>query len=310
MKNKYPIFVIIIILLFITVKFYFLNRNLELQINVTNTAYQELRTQKINNNYSEVRMTKLLLIEETFSWLHSVDVDKITLENYDGNTIDLKKTDVPLNNIILQGLALKYENVAADNTINYFAHIEEVGFHYTLRYYNNENIYEILIFDNGIIKYEGTFYESPNLLSMAKSLMPIINNEKNEVQMDAIDVMLNSDLATYVEYKVSDVDKLDYVQTLDALANNAVRLRASAYFIKENMIQDDSIDASKDIKQVLRSSGFSGGKQVDMYIYSAEDGSIIYVKLAYNNHEETYIFNSEKNRQSKSSLLFNIWTAG
>jgi len=54
-ENKYPILIIILlfIIIFISVKFYFLNRNLELQINVTNTAYQELPTQKINNNYNE-----------------------------------------------------------------------------------------------------------------------------------------------------------------------------------------------------------------------------------------------------------------
>jgi len=211
------------------------------------------------------------------------------------------------NNIVLNGIALDNNLISMDSIINIQLH-NDSRFYYVLRYYIKDIVYEILIFDDGTIKHKDNYYDSPILLSAAQALMPIIYKDKNEMPIDAIDVMLNSNIATYAYYKVSDVNTSNYEQSLSELCDNAVRLRSSAYFIIKNMILTEDIEKNIEDMQIIKSSGYSGGKQVNMYIYIVED-KISYVKLVYNGDEKTYILNSTINQETKLLPLVNIWTA-
>ena len=314
MKKKYTIIISILILIIIICitalgKQNIKNRDLEIQISEITGKYKELRTQKAHDNYVEASLQKISLINEDFKWLKNIkDTEKITFENYSGDIIDIKN-ETTLNKIILDSLVLENIIIEPDIIIHATLH-NDLRFYYTLRYYLRDNVYEILIFDNGTIKYNNLYYESPFLLSAAQSLMPMINSDSIEIQDNAIYIMLNADLATYSEYKISDTDKSYFEQTLGELWINAIRLRTTAYYIKENMIKvNEDIDYTEDM-QVLKSTGYSGGKQVDMYIFTKPNGDDSYVKLVYNNNEEVYKLKSKLNNDIKCLPLINIWTAG
>lgn len=298
---------VIIICLTISCKLYFTNKDLESQLNQLEKKYQELIVQNGYDDYAQVRLTRLSLIEENFQWMRNIEeADKITFENYDGKTIDIKE-DAPINKFILQGLGFN-SIVAPDNIINDKLH-NDSRFYYTLRYYIEDTVHVVIIYDNGTIKYKDVYYESPMLLSAAQSLMPIFDNASNDEHNNALSTMLYSSLATFSEYKISDTENSIYEQSLIELWNNAIKLRASAYYIKENMIKVNKTDKSINIDRVLKSSGYDAGNQVDMYIFMTNEGNISYVKLVYNSIEEIYKIKSTANQNAKSLPLYNIWTA-
>jgi len=312
MKNKLILAssilgLIIIICITALSKLYIENRDLELHLSEITEKYKELRIQKIHDNYVEANIQKLSLINEDFQWLANIgEAEKITLENYCGNIIDIKN-ETTLNKIILNGLDLGKNLIEPDNINHAFLH-NDLRFYYTLRYYIKDMVYEILIFDSGTIKCNDLYYESPFLLSAAQSLMPIINSDINEIQDNAISIMLNAKLATISEYKISDTDISDFEQTLGELFINAIRLRTSAYYIKENMTKVNEDIVYTDDMRVLKSTGYSGDKQVDMYIFT-RNGEISFVKLVYNNNAEIYKLKSVINNELKCLPLINIWTA-
>ena len=106
MKNKYIMITLILILIIIIcitalVKQIIKNRDLELQIGEVTEKYIDLRVQKIHDNYVEASIQKFSIINEDFQWLTNIEeTEKITLENYCGDIIDIKK-ETPLNQIIL-----------------------------------------------------------------------------------------------------------------------------------------------------------------------------------------------------------------
>jgi hypothetical protein len=177
-----------------------------------------------------------------------------------------------------------------------------------LRYHFKDTINEIVIFDDATIKYKDSYYDSTVLLNMVQSLMPIayeVSHDKN----NALSVMFNSTLATFENYKLSDINKSNFEQGLTELCDNAVRLRVSAYFINNNMIKaENNIDESYDM-WVTKSSGYHEGKQVDMYIVTVNGGEVNHVKLVYNNIEEIYKLKSELSENQKYLYFNNIWTA-
>lgn len=309
-KNKYiaTINILFIVLCIAALlELYGTNMDLKTQISETQKSYQELRAQKLHDNFVESRIRALSLIEETFKWMKDIEgTERIILENYNGDKLNIKE-DTSLNKIILRGLYLDNNIITPDNIISSQLHNDH-RFFYTLRYYLKDNINEIIIFDNGTIKYKDLYYESPVLLSTAKSLMPIAD-KMNCGENDALAAMLNSSLATCSNYRLSDMDKSDYEQGLINLWDNAVRLRASAHFINENMVKVcGQIEESPDML-VTKSSGYSEGKQVDMYIFTVNGGEVNHVKLVYDSVEEIYQLKSELSKDEKYLYFNNIWTA-
>lgn len=310
MKNKY---ITAINILFIVVgisalfKLYFTNRDLIKLVDETEKKYQELRVQKSNDDYIEARMLKLSVIEDTFKWLKDVEkTDKISLENYDGDILDVKE-DISISKIILQGLYLDKNVVTPDDYISIQLHNDN-RLHYTLRYHFKDTINEILIFDDGTIKYQDSYYRSPILLNTAQSLMPIAE-EVNHIKSDALSVMVNSTMATCANYMVSEIDKSNMEQGLTELWDNAVKLRASAHFINKNMVKVDDNSEETHEMLVTKSSGYCEGKQVDMYIFAVNGGKVNHVKLVYEDVEEIYKLKTELSKDNKYLYFDNIWTA-
>lgn len=286
LKNKYIMTInilFIVISIFALFKLYLSNRDLISLVDETEKKYQELRVQKSNDDYIDARMLKLSVIEDTFKWLKDVEkTDRISLENYDGDILDVKE-DTSLNKIILQGFYLDKNVVTPDDYISVQLHNDN-RLHYILQYHFKDTINEILIFDDGTIKYKDSYYRSPILLSTSQSLMPIAEEVKH-IKNDALCVMLNSTMATCSNYKVSETDKSNMEQGLTELWDNAVRLRASAHFINKNMVKvDDNVDETLEML-VTKSSGYSEGKQVDMYIFAINGGEVDHVKLVYEDVE-------------------------
>ncbi|MDF2503409.1 hypothetical protein [Clostridium sp.] len=310
MKNKY---ITAVSILFIVVgistlfKLYFTNRDLLTLVDEAEKKYQELRVQKSNDDYMEARMLKLSVIEDTFKWLKDTEkTNMISLENYDGDNIDIKE-DTSINKIILQGLYLGENIITPDDYVSAQLHNDH-RLHYTLQYHFKDNINEILIFDDGTIKYKDSYYRSPILLSAAQSLMPI-EDEANHIKSDALSVMLNSTMASYANYMVSEIDKSEMKQGLTELWDNAVRLRASAHFINKNMIKVGYKIEETDEMMVTKSSGYCEGKQVGMYIFAVNGGEVDYVKLVYDDVEEIYKLTTELSKDNKYLYFNNIWTA-
>ncbi len=243
-------------------------------------------------------------IQDTFNWIYFESADGITLENYSGKTINLKEKS-SLNNIILE--SLENNIIMPINFINNKMH-NEYRFYYILRYKFNDTVNEIIIFDNGTIKYRNVYYESPYLLSLAQSLMPITDEVSKDVN-DALDMMLNASIATYDFNKISDIDKSNSEKNIFELIDNAVRLRASAYFINNNMVETNESIVEKSDMMVHKSTGYCEGNQVDMYIFTINGGEVDYVKLIYNNIEEVYKLKSELRTEQKYLYFNNIWTA-
>lgn len=310
LKNKY---IMAISILFIVIgisalfKLYLTNRNLITLVDETEKKYQELRVQKSHDNYREAKMLNLSVIEDNFKWMKDVEkTDKITLENYDGNILDIKQ-DTSINKIILQGLYLGEDVITPDDYISVQLH-NDYRLHYILRYHFKDTINEILIFDDGTIKYKDSYYRSPILLCAAQSLMPIAE-EVNHIKNNALSAMVNSTMATCSNYMLSEIDKSYMEQGLTELWDNAVRLRASAHFINKNMVKvDDNVDETLEML-VTKSSGYREGKQVDMYIFAVNGGEVNHVKLVYEDVEEIYKLKTELSKDNKYLYFDNIWTA-
>lgn len=310
LKNKY---IMAISILFIVIgisalfKLYLTNRNLITLVDETEKKYQELRVQKSHDNYMEAKMLNLSVIEDNFKWMKDVEkTDKITLENYDGNILDIKQ-DTSINKIILQGLYLGEDVITPDDYISVQLH-NDYRLHYILRYHFKDTINEILIFDDGTIKYKDSYYRSPILLCAAQSLMPIAE-EVNHIKNNALSAMVNSTMATCSNYMLSEIDKSYMEQGLTELWDNAVRLRASAHFINKNMVKvDDNIEETFEML-VTKSSGYSEGKHVDMYIFAVNGGEVNHVKLVYEDVEEIYKLKTELSKDNKYLYFDNIWTA-
>lgn len=310
LKNKY---IMAISILFIVIgisalfKLYLTNRDLITLVDETEKKYQELRVQKSHDNYMEAKILKLSVIEDNFKWMKDVEkTDKITLENYDGNILDIKE-DTSINKIILQGLYLGEDVITPDDYISVQLH-NDYRLHYILRYHFMDTINEILIFDDGTIKYKDSYYRSPILLCAAQSLMPIAE-EVNHIKNNALSVMVNSTMATCSNYMLSEIDKSYMEQGLTELWDNAVRLRASAHFINKNMVKvDDNVDETLEML-VTKSSGYREGKQVDMYIFAINGGEVDHVKLIYEDVEEIYKLKTELSKENKYLYFDNIWTA-
>jgi hypothetical protein len=310
LKNKYitAINVLFIILgISALFKLYITNRDLITLVDETEKKYQELRAQKSNDDFIEARMLKLPVIEDNFKWMKDVEeTDKISLENNDGDILDIKE-DTSLNKVILQGLYFDNNIITPDEYISVQLHNDN-RLHYTLRYHFKDTINEILIFDDGTIKYKDSYYRSPILLCSAQSLMPIAD-ELNHIKGDALSVMVNSTMATCSSYKVSEIDKSNMEQGLTELWDNAVRLRASAHFINKNMVKVDNKIEETDEMMVTKSRGYSEGKQVDMYIFAVSGGEVDHVKLVYDDVEEIYQLKTELVKDKKYLYFDNIWTA-
>lgn len=306
MKGNYKFFLLIvsIFILGILFKLYLENNNLKTKIIETENKYEELRINKNNVNFTEATLNEMSFIQDTFNWIYFESADGITLENYSGKTINLKEKS-SLNNIILE--SLENNIIMPINFINNKMH-NEYRFYYILRYKFNDTVNEIIIFDNGTIKYQNVYYESPYLLSLAQSLMPITDEVSKDVN-DALDMMLNASIATYGFNKISDIDKSNSEQSIFELIDNAVRLRASAYFINNNMVETNESIVEKSDMMVHKSTGYCEGNQVDMYIFTINGGEVDYVKLIYNNIEEVYKLKSELRTEQRYLYFNNIWTA-
>ncbi len=306
MKGNYKFFLLIvsIFILGILFKLYLENNNLKTKIIETENKYEELRINKNNVNFTKATLNEMSFIQDTFNWIYFESADGITLENYSGKTINLKEKS-SLNNIILE--SLENNIIMPINFINNKMH-NEYRFYYILRYKFNDTVNEIIIFDNGTIKYQNVYYESPYLLSLAQSLMPITDEVSKDVN-DALDMMLNASIATYDFNKISDIDKSNSEQSIFELIDNAVRLRASAYFINNNMVETNESIVEKSDMMVHKSTGYCEGNQVDMYIFTINGGEVDYVKLIYNNIEEVYKLKSELRTEQKYLYFNNIWTA-
>ncbi|WMJ77682.1 hypothetical protein RBQ61_01790 [Sedimentibacter sp. MB35-C1] len=283
-------------------RYYFENNNLKTKIIETENKYQDLKIKKINENFSKATITEMSLIRETFNWMFSEDVNSIILENYTGKTINLKEKSL-LNEQILEGMYLENNLIMPKNIIAIKIHNSN-RFYYKLKYNFKDTSNEIFIFDDGTIKYNENYYESPLLLSISQSLMPITENvEKNT--NGALQMMFNSSLATNLS---SETGKLKEVMLFN-LWDNAVRLRASAHFINKNMVKTKDIIFETSDMNVLKSTGYCEGKSVDMYIYTKNGGELDHIKLKYYDTEEVYKLKEELKTDQKILHFNNIWTA-
>lgn len=310
LKCRNILFIVCIIVLslsvFMGIRLYTSNINLSSQLTNLEEKYQELRLMEINDSYSESRNMKLSLINEEFRWLGLTDTGEIILENYDGEKIDLTQDGSEVTKLILQGLDENYI-ISPDNMTNPFLR-NDSRFYYTLRYNINDIVHEIFIFDDGTIKYKNEYFNSPILLSAAQAVMPVINAESNKTQPNAIDFMLNCSLATSSYYKITEEEPHEE-QSLSQLWDNGVRMRASAYFIKEYMIKADENFKGTEASSVMKSLGYNEGQKAEMYIYYGDNGKLICVKFVYNNAEVIYIMNPEVKMNPKILFLPVIWSA-
>lgn len=71
---------------------------------------------------------------------------------------------------------------------------------------------------------------------------------------------------------------------------------------------DDNVDETLEML-VTKSSGYSEGKQVDMYIFFINGGEVDHVKLVYEDVEEIYKLKTELSKDNKYLYFDNIWTA-
>lgn len=279
-----------------------MNSNLRAQINETEAKYQELRRKKIEDIASDSMFTESALIKEEFEWMNSKEEASITLENADKKVVDLKDYS-PLNSLILEELSSRMINPMPGFVLNY----NYFDIHYTLKYIFKDRVYEILIFNDGIIKSNGNLYHSSELLSLAQALMPIV--VETSVQFDeALEVMFSSTAATCSTYSESDPEEVKSVM-LDGLSSDyASRLRTSAYFIKQNMIKvNKNIEASGNMS-VTKSIGYRDGEEVQLFVF-VNSGELHHVKLIYKDTEEIYELKPELAEDPKIKVFSNIWTA-
>lgn len=104
------------------------------------------------------------------------------------------------------------------------------------------------------------------------------------LQPNTIDFMLNCSLATCSDYKITEEEQYGG-QSLSQSWNNGVRMRASAYFVKEYMIETNGGFMDTEAISVMKSQGYKEGQKAEMYIYYGDKGKLISVRLAYNNDE-------------------------
>ncbi len=284
-------------------KLHFENNSLKSEVVQTENKYQELAKKKIYESRTQDEVDELDRIRETFEWMNSEDISSLTLENYDNKHIDLIEPSF-LHELVRYGLDNRLINPA--NFSDRWGH-KHIELCYVLKYEVKEEVHEILIFYDGLIEYKNNFYISKSLLEFAKALMPIVDETSVEMK-NALDVMFNSSIATCSTYKESDTDEIK-AREIDGLpVDYAVRLRASAYFIKQNMIKvDTNISVTEDM-HVSKSRGFRDGEEVNLYIYFDKHSELSHVKLVYKGTEEFYVLKSSLLEDPKIRVFNNIWT--
>lgn len=301
---KYLSLLLVFVVLVFLYKLHLENNRLKDELVKTENKYQELVKEKNNKNPLPDGPSEIELIRETFAWMNSDDISSLTLENYDKKLIDLKKSSF-LHELVKQGL-----NNRLIIPVDFYTMWEHKDFElcYVLKYKIKEEVHEILIFNDGLIKYNDFYYNSRSLLEFAKALMPIVEETSVEVG-NALDVMFNSSIATCSTYKESDTDEIK-ARELDGLPTDySIRLRASAHFIKQNMIKvDTNISVSEEMR-VTKSRGYRDGYEADMYIYFDRNSELSHVKLVYKDSEEFYVLKPSLLEDPKIIVFNNIWTA-
>ena len=300
-KVKYLSLLLVVIVIGFLFKLHLENNSLKSEILEAENKYQELV--KKNENKVEDEVSEIDLIRETFEWMNSEDISSLTLENYDKKLIDLKEPSF-LHELVMYGL--NNQLILPADFYTRWVH-KDIELCYVLKYKVKEEVHEILIFNDGLIEYNDFYYNSKFLLEFAKALMPIVDETSAEMR-NALDVMFNSSIATCSTYKESDTDEIK-AREIDGLPiDYAVRLRASAYFIKQNMIKvDTKISAAEDM-HVSKSRGFRDGEEVNLYIYFDKHSELSHVKLVYKDTEEFYVLKSSMLEDPKIKVFNNIWT--
>lgn len=266
--------------------------------------YQELAEKSASKSTPVDEYSESELVRQKFEWMNSEDISSFTIQNDDGEIININEPSF-LNDLI--------RNNFSNRLIFDFHSTFGYNFHelsYVLRCEVEGNIHEMHIFRDGIIRYnkEG-FYRSEDLLWMAQALMS--NVEESSIGAEtALEVMFNSSVATYSTYRESNKDT-DEANPLSGRlsAGYATRLRASAHFIKENMIKVDNEILEDEDMMVTKSIGFRDGEEVEMYVFD-NYSDLHHVKLVYKDTKEFYILKPSLLEAPKIRVFNNIWTAG
>lgn len=301
-KVKHLSLLLVVIVLGFLFKLHLENNSLKSEIIEAENKYQELVKKNKYENKVEDEVSEIDLIRETFEWMNSEDISSLTLENYDKKLIDLKEPSF-LHELVMYGL--NNQLILPADFYTRWVH-KDIELCYVLKYKVKEEVHEILIFNDGLIEYNDFYYNSKFLLEFAKALMPIVDETSVEMR-NALDVMFNSSIATCSTYKESDTDEIK-AREIDGLPiDYAVRLRASAHFIKQNMIKVDTNITVTGEMRVTKSRGYRDGQQVDMYIFY-NFGELSHVKLVYKDTEEFYVLKPSLLKDPKIIVFNNIWT--
>lgn len=302
-KMLYLSLILTFIALYFLLNLHFENNSLKSEIIQAENKYQELVKKKNYENKVEEEVSEIDLIWETFEWMNSENISNLTLENYDKKLIDLKEPSF-LHELVMYGLNNRLILFADFHTR--WGH-KDIELCYVLKYKVEEEVHEILIFNDGLIKYKDFTYNSKDLLEFAKALIPIVDETSVEMR-NALDVMFNSSIATCSTYKESDADEIKAREMNGLPVDCAVRLRASAYFIKQNMIKVDTDIPATEEMGVTKSRGFRDGEEVNLYIYFDKYSELSHVKLVYKDTEEFYVLKPSLLEDPKIKVFNNIWT--
>lgn len=271
----------------------------------TEKKYQELAEKNASESTPVDEYSERELIRQKFEWMNSENISSFTIQNDDGEIVNINEPSF-LNDLIRS-------NFGNQSIFDFNPGISGYNFHelsYVLRCEVEEDVHELLIFRDGVIQYNNEgFYRSEDLLWMAQALMPIV--EESTLDMEtALEVMFNSSIATVSTYRESKKDT-DEAKPLSGQvsAGYAIRLRASAHFIKENMIKVDNEILPDEDMMVTKSVGFRDGEEVEMYVFT-EKGDLHHVKLVYKDTEEFYVLKPSLLEDPKIRVFNNIWTAG
>lgn len=276
------------------------NNTLHNKLDETDSKYRELRTKKIADASLDESLSEVSLIREQFEWLNSKDNAIITLENADNKTLEINKS-IPLDALMFEGLNNKIIYPMSRFVLNYFF----PDIHYTLKYTFKDQEHEILIFSDGVIETENGLYYSNELLCYAQALMPIVTETSLNFE-NALDVMFNAKIATVSTYNQSD-HKDDLVYN-EASPDVAARLRAAAYFIKQNMVLTNDVMSEDGEMNVTKSIGYIYGDKVEFYVFSTAEG-VHHVKLDYKGIQKYYKIKPELRDIGEIKYFNHIWTA-
>ena len=180
--------------------------------------------------------------------------------------------------------------------------------HYTLKYTFKNQEHKILIFIDGVVETENGLYCSNELLCFAQALMPMVEEISLNFE-NALDVMFNAKIATVSTYKQSDYNiKKDDLVYNEASPDVAARLRAAAYFIKQNMVLTNDVMSEDAEMNVTRSIGYVYGDKVEFYVFSTVEG-VHHVKLEYKGIQKHYKIKPELRDIEEIKYFNHIWTA-